>query len=75
MIDGAKIVSCFASCGVLLTTNDICEELKFNRVSQVIAITFIAFLPNFYFLAGRVNNDSMSIFFYSSWNIIHNKVV
>lgn len=63
MIDGAKVVSCFASCGVLFITSDICNELKFKRIPQVIAVTFIAFLPNFYLLAGRVNNDSLSIFF------------
>lgn len=61
--EAAKLVSCFASCGVLLLIADICSTLKLKTKATLIAVTTVAFLPNFYLLAGRVNNDALSIFF------------
>lgn len=63
MINGAKVISCFASCSILFIFSDIMKELNFNEKSKVISMTFVSFLPNFFLLAGRVNNDSLSIFF------------
>lgn len=65
MINGAKVISCFASCSILFIYNDIMKELNFKEKSKIISITFVSFLPNFFLLAGRVNNDSLSIFFIS----------
>ncbi|MBU5486805.1 glycosyltransferase family 39 protein [Clostridium sp. MSJ-8] len=63
IIDIAKIVSCTASCYVLMLTYKISKEIKLGDIGQLLAVTIIAFLPNFYLLAGRVNNDSLAIFF------------
>lgn len=61
--EASKLVSCFASCGVLLLTQDLCSALKLNKKATLIAVTTVAFLPTFYLLAGRVNNDALAIFF------------
>lgn len=63
IIDIAKIVSCTASCYVLLLTKKLAQEIKIGKVGQLFAVTIIAFFPNFYLLAGRVNNDSLAIYF------------
>lgn len=63
IVEASKIVSCFASCSVLILTKRICEELKLGEKAKLIVVAFIAFLPNFYLLAGRVNNDSLALFF------------
>lgn len=63
LVNAAKIVSCFASCSVLLMTPKICKELDLNRRAQPIVLAVTAFLPEFYLLAGRVGPDSLSIYF------------
>lgn len=63
LIDAAKIVSCFASCGVLLQIKEFLKELDIKgRISNIILL-IVAFCPNFYLMAGRVNNDSLVFFF------------
>ena len=61
--EAAKIISCFASCGILLMTRSLCEELKLGEKAAVRGLTLITFLPQFYLLAGRVNNDALATFF------------
>lgn len=63
LVNAAKIVSCFASCSVLLMTPKICKELELDRRAQPIVLAITAFLPEFYLLAGRVGPDSLSIYF------------
>lgn len=63
IIEAAKMVSCFASCGMLMMTVSICEEFHLSEKGKLGAVSFIAFLPNFYLLAGRINNDALAIFF------------
>lgn len=56
-----KLVSCFASCSVLFLIRSLCRELKCKPEMTCIIIALIAFCPNFYLLAGRVNNDSVAV--------------
>nr|WP_302598879.1 glycosyltransferase family 39 protein [uncultured Cellulosilyticum sp.] len=63
IVEASKVVSCFASCGMLILTKYISEELGLKEKGQLVAGAFVAFLPNFYLLAGRVNNDALAIFF------------
>lgn len=54
----SKLVSCFASCSVVLMVRSLCRELKCKPEMTCIIVAIMAFQPNFYLLAGRVNNDS-----------------
>ncbi len=56
----ARLVSCFFSCITLYCVKSLCAELKINKL---IPLSLVAFLPNFYLMGGRVNNDAMSVFF------------
>lgn len=63
IVEASKIVSCFASCSMIILTKRICEELELKEKGKLIAVTMVCFIPNFYLLAGRVNNDALAIFF------------
>lgn len=63
LIDAAKIVSCFASCGVLLQVKDFLKEIDIKGKTKNIIMIILAFFPGFYLMAGRVNNDSLVFFF------------
>lgn len=63
IVEASKIVSCFASCSMIILTKRICEELELKEKGKLIAVTLVCFIPNFYLLAGRVNNDALAIFF------------
>ncbi len=56
----ARLVSCTFSCATLFCVKSLCEELKINKL---IPLSLVAFLPNFYLMGGRVNNDAMAVFF------------
>lgn len=60
LINCARIVSCFFSCTTLYCVQSLCTELK---IKKLIPLSLVAFLPNFYFMGGRVNNDAMAVFF------------
>lgn len=62
-IEATKIISCYASCGTLLVVKSLCKEIGLKQKATFISVAIIAFLPNFYLLAGRINNDSLVIFF------------
>ena len=57
----SQLVSCFASCSVLFLVRSLCRELKCKQEMTCIVMLIVAFCPNFYLLAGRVNNDSMAV--------------
>lgn len=61
-IEAGKIISCFASCTMLIVARRITEELNMKK-GAVIAVALTAFLSNYYLLAGRLNNDSLAIMF------------
>lgn len=61
--EAAKIISCFASCVMLICTKEIAKELKFGKKGVAAATAIAAFFPNFYLLAGRINNDSLAVMF------------
>ena len=63
VLEIAKIVSCAASCWCLMLMPRICSELKMTERGKCIATAIIAVFPNCFLLAGRVNNDSLVIFF------------
>lgn len=63
LVDAAKVVSCFASCAVIIITNKICDAVEMKKKYRNIVVAIVSFLPSFYLLAGRVNNDSLVIFF------------
>ena len=62
IINCARLVSCFFSCITLYCVKSLCAELKTNKP---IPLSLVAFLPNFYLMGGRVNNDAMAVFFMS----------
>lgn len=65
LVDAAKIVSCFASCGILFICRELFEEIGMKQLSKKIAFTIIAFLPAFYLMGGRINCDALAVFFMS----------
>lgn len=60
IINCARLVSCIFSCITLYCVKSLCAELKTNKL---IPLSLVAFLPNFYQMGGRVNNDAMAMFF------------
>lgn len=63
VLEAGKIVTCVASCWCLLLAPKICYQLKMNQRATAIAVAIVALFPNCYLLAGRLNNDSLYIFF------------
>lgn len=63
LVEAAKLVSCAASCITLTTSKALCRELLLGDRATAVVLALLAFLPNFYLLAGRVNNDSLVICF------------
>lgn len=63
LVDAAKLVSCFASCGTLLVANTFIELSGIKHKGHLIALSLVAFLPDFYLVGGRVNCDALAGFF------------
>lgn len=63
VLEIAKIVSCAASCWTLMLIPKFCLALKLSERARFIAVAIFAVFPNCFLLAGRVNNDSLVIFF------------
>lgn len=61
--EAAKLVSCFASCCALLLIRRICQELKCTPEMTCLTTGLMAFYPNFYLQAGRINNDATATAF------------
>lgn len=63
LIEAAKIVSCMASIGVLYQVKELLKENHLlGRAGNVIML-IVACMPNYYLMAGRINNDSLVFFF------------
>lgn len=63
LFQSTKLVSCFASCVTLIVIYKICNNLNIPDRSKPLIIGLMAFYPNFYLMAGRVNNDSLAFLF------------
>lgn len=63
VLEAGKVISCVASCWSLLLVPNICNHLKMNQRATCIAVAIVALFPNCYLLAGRLNNDSLSVYF------------
>lgn len=63
LIDSAKLISCFASCGVLIQIKLFLKDIDIKEKIANIIMLIVAFCPNFYLMAGRVNNDALVFFF------------
>jgi 4-amino-4-deoxy-L-arabinose transferase-like glycosyltransferase len=62
LLESARLVSCLASCATLVVAYKIAKSLQLNECSLLLFISITAFLPNHYLLAGRINNDALSVF-------------
>lgn len=63
LIESAKVVSCVASIGVIYQVKKILEDTDINGVARNVTMLIVAVLPNYYLMAGRINNDSLVFFF------------
>lgn len=63
LFESTKVVSCAASILTLFYARRLCRQLRLSYGATLIALALAAFLPNHYLLAGRVNNDALSIMF------------
>ena len=62
-VNASKIISCFASCSILLLCKALCKEVHLKPTSQVITLMIIAFSPSLVIIGGTVNNDALVTFF------------
>lgn len=63
LIEAAKLVSCMASIGVLYQVKEMIKENHLIGRAGNIIMLIIACMPNYYLMAGRINNDSLVFFF------------
>ena len=63
LIEAAKLVSCMASIGVLYQVKEMLKENHLLGRAGNIIMLIIACMPNYYLMAGRINNDSLVFFF------------
>lgn len=63
LIESAKVVSCVASIAVLYQVKKILDEININGTARNVAMLIVAVFPNYYLMAGRINNDSLAFFF------------
>lgn len=61
-VDATKVVSCFASCGMLYLTNGLSDVLQIKGRERNIALIVVAFLPAFYLAGGMVSPDALTGF-------------
>lgn len=63
IVDGTKIVSCFASCAMLFLTMEFCRLMKLSGKAKLAAVLLMSFMPDFYLCGGRVNCDMLAALF------------
>lgn len=63
LMGAGQIVSCLATCGMLWQMRKLLCEIQVERLAACISLAIVACFPNFYLMAGRVNNDALSVFF------------
>lgn len=61
LLEAGKMISCWSSILTLFLSVALCRELELGKAGKIILITIAAFLPEHYLLAGRLNNDALSI--------------
>lgn len=64
IIQSARLIPCFASCGLLIITNRLFDEFSFSKTAKTMALTVVAFHPTFIVLSASINNDMLMIFFF-----------
>ena len=64
IFQAAKIVPCFASCGVIVLSYRLFGEFYFTPRARLIAMTLIALHPTFILLSASINNDMLMVFFF-----------
>ena len=63
LLEAGKLISCWSSILTLFLSIALCRELELGNAGKITLITIAAFLPEHYLLAGRLNNDALSIMF------------
>ena len=63
LIEAAKLVSCMASIGVLYQVKEMLKENHLSGRAGNVIMLILACMPNYYLMAGRINNDSLVFFF------------
>ncbi len=63
IVDAARVVSCFASCAILLLVKPFLDICKIKKSGACIALAIVAFTPAFYLAGGRVNGDALTTMF------------
>ena len=59
----SQVVSCIASCVMLVTFSEIMDELNISKRVQIIPLALTAFYPAQMLVAGRMNNDALVFMF------------
>ena len=61
LFEATKLVSCFASCSIVLLVYRICQKLTCSLEMTGLIVALTAFHPMFYLLGGSSNNDGVAI--------------
>ena len=63
LVDAAKLVSCFASCAVLLIVRRFANFCGLKEEGRRVTLLLLSFLPAFWLSGGRVAPDALTAFF------------
>jgi len=63
LIEGSKMVSCFATCVTLIQVKHLFKEIGLKKYALCIAFGIVALFPYFFIASGTINNDALSILF------------
>lgn len=66
LVDGAKVVSCFASCATMFVAEKLFAEFEVGKQNTAYGMLLIAFTPVFYLTGGRMGEDALCLFFIAS---------
>ena len=61
LFDVTRLVSCFASCSILLLVYRICQKLRCSGEMTALVVAVTAFHPTFYIMISAANNDAVAL--------------
>lgn len=63
LLEAGKLISCWSSVITLFLSEKLIREMRLDKSGMVTAVAVSSFLPAHYLMAGRLNNDALSVMF------------
>lgn len=63
LIEGSKMVSCFATCAMLWQVKSLFQEMGLKKHALYIAMGCVAVFPYFFLASATINNDALALLF------------